>query len=130
IFTSGEIFPRGELIERLTENRLLFGDPKQDEPVIAESIEWDGKTYAASPMDPGLANQLRFPSGVAACPSFEGILDELARLTELDANSGFLLGTFKAATWFTPWLVEPPRLNIVGPPGSENLMVSILSCVC
>jgi hypothetical protein len=130
IFTAGEIFPQGGLLEQLANHQLLFWSLKRSEPGIDTSFRGKDKVYRAATLDPALEATLRFPTGVAPFGTAAELIADLQAELPGDDTTRFLLATAILASWVADWLPVPLLLNPWGGAGLEPWLASVLSCLC
>jgi hypothetical protein len=129
ILTTAESFPSGEAIELLADGRLLLYTP-EGEPVIGSSVSWANQRYAPVPLDPSLQQVLRFPDHIEAFGTTEELMRDLSEHLGGNGDACFLLTSYILSTHVADQLLTTPLLNLWGAPGTENHLVSILSCLC
>lgn len=132
IFSAGEIFPQGEVLEQLANRRLLLWTPA-GEPVIGSRVCHADQLYESAPLDGSLQQALRFPTHLEAFGTAAELVEELTMECGGETggdDSGRLLAAFVLATWLSDCLPGLPPLNLWGPALAIDRTVSVLSCLC
>jgi hypothetical protein len=131
IYTWGQLFNDGGL-EVVADNQLLQWRGGRQE--IASTLFLENRPYVAAPLDPSLAQAIRFPGG---CEPFASLADLVAELewalgtyTALDAGSRLTIAAFILSTWVAECVPTAPLLHVTGVLGAEAELMSVLACLC
>jgi hypothetical protein len=133
--TLGRFFPDGSAIEMLSGDCLVL-HKKGGEESIRMEISFDGEKYEAWSFseDRQIKQLTRFPAGTKDFGTIAELIDALSKniatYVPVDADTKLLLASFVLSTWVVDCLPTAPVLNLWGPPGTENPLIGLLSCLC
>jgi hypothetical protein len=134
--------PDGSLVELVcrqdhAKSALSFLKWNAEGISVVDHFEHDGCLHTPPVLDEKLSDilNLRFPSGVKACPAPAEFFFEVSRLirshVDLPEPSSCLVAAFVLSTWFVDKLEVAPYLWICGPPGSgKTTLLRLLHCLC
>src|ERR1700730_16130957 len=124
--THFQAFPNGTLIETVRDPagpetfRLLIC--RGQTAIIADQFEYGGKLYLPGMINPGLAKNLRLPSGSGPCRQPRDLLAEmfaaLHPYVDVPDEDLRIICFFVLTSWFPDCLPIAPYLWLVGPLGS------------
>jgi hypothetical protein len=137
--TAGEIFPDGAAIELLRNaadkehlNLIICRNGILD---IKSEIRYANRVYVPMPIDPSVANAVRFPTRVAPSESTRKLFTAVhallaSHLGQLDpCVTAIVFAIF--ASWLSPVLPMAPILSIFAPTGSpKKLVLLLLKMLC
>ena len=137
--THFQAFPDGTLIETVRDParpeifRLLIS--RDQTTIVADQFESGGKLYLPGMINPGLAKNLRPPSGIEPCRQPRDLLAEmfatLHPYVDVRDEDLRIICLFVLVSWFPDCLPIAPYLWLVGPLGSgKSTLLKLLQALC
>jgi hypothetical protein len=137
--THFQAFPDGTLIETVRDParpekfRLLIC--RGQTTIVADQFEYEGELYLPGMINPGLAKNLRLPSGIGLYRQPRDLLAEmfatLHPYVDLPDEDLHITCVFVLTSWFPDCLPIAPYLWLVGPLGSgKTTLLKLLQAFC
>jgi len=100
----------------------------------AVTVNYHGRTYAASPIASGLARSVRFPTASRPFGSAVRLTGSMAKFltrhAHLMPDAAGLLIAFALVSWFPDCIPVVPLLYLIGPDNEARLVLRLLGCLC